>query len=76
MTKTYIIFSVTEINKINLDEVSENLVNHLRKNIDNTKTIVKWYGDTPPCILQLTTIQGFYNYEEIIAEMNKPEWNF
>lgn len=76
MTKTYIIFSVSEINKINFDEVSENLVNHLRKNFDGTKTIVKWFGDTPSCISQLTTIQGFYTYEEIAEILNTPEWNY
>ena len=76
MEKKFAIFLVSEINLINLEEVAENSYNHFRKSFDGTKTFVKWFGDTPNCVLQLTTLQGIYTYAEIAEILNTPEWNF
>jgi hypothetical protein len=74
MTKTFCIFSVSELNKINFDEVLETSVLTVRKSLDGTKTFVKWYGSVPNCILQLTTVQGFYTLDEILQILKTSEW--
>jgi hypothetical protein len=44
--------------------------------VDETLTFVKWDGETPPPSVQaLTTIQGYYTYEEILDILNTPEWS-
>jgi hypothetical protein len=75
MEKTFCIFLVSELNKINFDEVLETSINTVRKSLDGTKTFVKWFGDTPNCILQLTTIVGIYTYDEILEILATAEWN-
>jgi hypothetical protein len=75
MIKAFCIFSLTELNLINFNEVLETSINTVRKSLDGTKTFVKWYGDTPSCILQLTTIEGYYTYEEILEILATAEWN-
>jgi hypothetical protein len=47
----------------------------VRKSVDGTKTFVKWDGPTiPDCILDLTTKEGPYTYEEILTILATPEW--
>jgi hypothetical protein len=71
----YIIFNVSEINKINFDEVLETSIQWIRKSIDGQKTLVKWDGNiTPNCVETLTTSEGPYNYDEITNILISPEW--
>ena len=75
MIKTFAIFSVSELNLINFDEVLETSIETVRRSIDGTKTFVKWYGNTPNSVLQLTTIEGFYTLEQILEIVKTSEWN-
>jgi hypothetical protein len=68
------IFNVSELEKINFNEVLETSINTVRKSIDLTKTFVKWDGSTPSSVLTLTTTEGPYNYDEMVALMSTPEW--
>lgn len=69
------IFNVSEINKINFDEVLESSSQWLRNSVNNQKTFVKWDGDViPDCIQTLTTSEGPYSYDEIINILETPEW--
>ena len=43
----------------------------IRKTIDNSKTILKWDGDTPSVFDGMTT----YNHSEILTELAKSDWN-
>ena len=60
------------------DEQLENLVvnaiqssvDTLRKSVDNTKTILKWDGDTPSCFDGMTT----YTHSEILTTLATSEW--
>ena len=71
----YIIFNVSEINKINFDEVLESSAQWLRKSVNNQKTLVKWDGDTIPSSVQtLTTSEGPYTYDEITVILNSTDW--
>jgi len=75
MEKSFCIFLVSELNKINFDDVLETSINTVRKSLDGTKTFVKWFGVAPNCISQLTTIEGIYTYEEILTILKTKEWS-
>ena len=73
--RNFIIFNVSEINKINFDEVLESSIDTIRKSVDETKTFVKWSGNTIPSSVQtLTTSEGPYTYDEIIVILNSTDW--
>lgn len=70
------IFNVSEINKINFDEVLESSSQWLRNSVNNQKTFVKWDGDViPDCIQTLTTSEGPYSYDEMVSILSTPEWS-
>ena len=71
----HVIFSVSEIDKINWAEVHEVSASELRKSLDGTKTFVKWEGETVPvCVEPLTTKSSYYTYEEMLAILRTSEW--
>ena len=72
--REFIIFNVSELNKIDFTKVLETSINTVRKSIDGTKTFVKWDGEAPECILTLTTAEGPYTYEEILEILATDEW--
>jgi len=72
--RVFMIFNISELEKINFNEVLETSINTVRKSIDLTKTFVKWEGNTPSSVLTLTTTEGPYNYDEMVALMSTPEW--
>jgi hypothetical protein len=72
--RQFIIFNVSELDKIDFTQVIETSTNTIRKSVDETKTFVKWDGETPECISTLTTKEGPYNYEEILTILATEEW--
>jgi hypothetical protein len=73
--RNFMIFNVSEIEKINFDEILETSTQWLRKSVDETKTFVKWDGNTIPTSVQtLTTSEGPYNYDEMITILNSSDW--
>ena len=72
--RQYIIFNVSELNKIDFNQVLETSLETIRKSVDETKTFVKWEGETPSCISTLTTSEGPYNYDEMMVILATPEW--
>jgi len=73
--RQFAIFSTTELDQINFDEVLETSAETVRVSVDGSLTFVKWDGETPPPSVQaLTTIQGYYTYEEILNILSTPEW--
>lgn len=72
--REYIIFNVSELSLINFNEVLETSVDTVRKSVDQTKTFVKWNGTPPSFVDDLTTKEGPYTYEEILAILATPEW--
>ena len=72
--REFMIFSVTELDKIDFTQVCETSIDTVRKSIDGTLTFVKWDGETPSSVLSITTKQGPYTYEEILNILAGPEW--
>lgn len=66
--RQFMIFNVTELPNIDFNEVKETSIDTVRKSVDGTKTFVKWDGETiPSSVDNLTTKQGPYTYEEMLA---------
>jgi hypothetical protein len=42
--------------------------------VDETKTFVKWDGEQPEFVSELTTLEGPYTYTEILEILSTPEW--
>lgn len=74
MEYKYIIFDLSEIDKINFEQVVETSVETLRLSVNGTKTFVKWIGDTPSCIDSLITKSQVYSNVEIISILDTIEW--
>ena len=72
----YLIFDVTELPLVDFDFVLETSIDTVRKSLDETKTFVKWEGDTPDFVLNMQTKQGPYTYEEILNILNKEDWTY
>ena len=72
--RTFMIFAVSELDQIDFTTVCETSEDTVRKSVDGTKTFVKWDGVMPDCVANLTTKEGPYTYEEILAILATPEW--
>ena len=72
--RKYVIFSCSEINKINFNQVMETSSETLRKSVDKTKTFIKYSGEMPSCVELLETKTKELTYEEIIEILNTSEW--
>jgi hypothetical protein len=72
--REFMIFNVSELDTIDFTQVLETSAETVRKSVDGTKTFVKWDGAMPQCVIDLTTSEGPYTYEEILAILATPEW--
>jgi hypothetical protein len=73
--KYYVIFNVSELDKIDFTQVFETSIDTVRKSVDETLTFVKYDTDEmPSSIASLDTKQGPYSHEEILEILATPEW--
>ena len=73
--KYYIIFNVSELDKIDFSQVFETSIETVRKSVDETLTFVKYRDEEmPSSVVSLTTKQGPYSHEEILEILATPEW--
>jgi len=72
--RKYMIFNVSEINQIDFNEVLETDTDSLRKSVNGLKTFVKWSGDIPDFVLNLTTKEGPYTHDEMLTILSNSEW--
>jgi len=72
MAKKYVILNSTEVSSINFSQVQETSTDTLRWNIDQTKTFVKFEGDTPSFLTGKTQ----YTNEQMLAMLDdvNGEW--
>ena len=74
--RNFMIFNVSELDKIDFNQVLETSSTTIRKSVDKTKTFVKWDGLViPNCVGTLTTADGPYTYEELVSILETAEWN-
>lgn len=73
--REFMIFNVSELPQIDFSQVLETSIDTVRKSVDEQKTFVKWDGHTiPSSVASLTTKEGPYTYDEILAILSTPEW--
>jgi hypothetical protein len=72
--RKFMIFSVTELPQINFSQVLETSSETVRKSVNGLKTFVKWDGVMPQCVIDLTTSEGPYTYEEMLVILDTTEW--
>jgi hypothetical protein len=73
--RKYIIFDVSELIKINFNEVMETSSNTLRVSLDGSKTFVKYTSDDmPTSISNLTTKQGPFDEMEMNITLGNADW--
>jgi hypothetical protein len=73
--KYYVIFNVSELDKIDFSQVFETSIETVRKSVDETLTFVKYDTDEmPSSVASLDTKQGPYSHEEILTILATPEW--
>jgi hypothetical protein len=72
--REFMIFNISELDQIVFTEVLETSADTVRKSVDETKTFVKWDGTMPECVVNLTTKEGPYTYDEILVVLATPEW--
>jgi hypothetical protein len=70
----YVIFNYGEVDKIDFNQVFETSIETLRLTQDGLLTFVKWIGDEPQCVSNLTSKSIIYNNEEMLDILNQPEW--
>ena len=73
--KYYVIFNVSELDKINFNQVFETSIETVRKSVDETLTFVKYKDEEmPSSVASLETKQGPYSHTEILEILLTPEW--
>lgn len=73
-TRKYLIILTSEINLVNFDEVLETAAETMRFSVDGTKTFIKWDGEDPSFIGNLSNTEGPYNYDQFMVVLDTPEW--
>ena len=72
--RRFVIFDVTELNKIDFNQVFETSADTVRKSVDLTKTFVKYDMPMPSSVVNLTTKSQEYTYDEMLNILVTPEW--
>jgi len=72
--RSFAIFSTIEIDQVDFSLVCETSADTLRRSVDKTKTFVKWDGEQPEFVSELTTLEGPYTHAEILDILSTPEW--
>ena len=72
--RKFIIFDISELNKINFNEVIEDSATTLRYSLDGTKTFIKWEDNEPSFLSNLLTKSKIYTIDEISEILLTSEW--
>jgi len=72
--RSYLIFPVTELSKVDFNLVLETSPETLRKSVDETKTFVKWEGETPAFVSTMNNTEGPYTHSEILVILSGEVW--
>ena len=69
--RKYVIINASEVSSVDFSQVLETSSDTLRYSIDESKTFVKFEGDTPAFLSGKTT----YTHDEMISTLVAPEWH-
>ena len=66
----YVIYNIADITNVDFSQVYQTNENTLRLSVDETKTVLKFTGDTPDFLVGLQQ----YTHSEMKAIMQTSEW--
>lgn len=69
---SYTIVNVDDLSTLDFTKLLTTSEDTVRKNNDETKAIIKFYGDTPNDVVALNTT--VYNIDEIRSVLEQEEW--
>ena len=73
--KYYVIFNVSELDKIGFNQVFETSIETVRKSVDDTLTFVKYKDEVmPSSVANLETKVGPYSHTEILEILSTENW--
>ncbi len=72
--RKYLIFNMSEIDSIDFNNVLETSADTIRKSIDETKSFIKWDGEQPSFVSDLTTSDGPYTHSQILEILAGEVW--
>ena len=71
---TYITINTDELSLVDFNQVMETSEDTVRLSVDGLQTVLKWEGAKPSFVSTLSSYEGPYTHEEILALMATPEW--
>ena len=74
MSRNYLIIQSSELSKVDFSQVLETSASTVRKSLDETKTFIKWDGDTPSFVSNLTSTEGPYTHSQITTILDTDAW--
>ena len=76
-TRTYAVINLTDIDKIDFQQIGESSAFTIRKSLNDTQFVIKWAdGYTPTFITDASVVPvGTYNHAEILELMGTPAWS-
>ena len=72
---TYITINTDELSLVDFNEVMETSEETVRLSVDSLQTVLKWESAEPSFVSTLSSYEGPYTHEEILAIMATPEWS-
>lgn len=73
--RKYLIFKIDEIDLIDFNYIIKKSIDKLRISINGTKSFIKWDGDNPNFINNLSYKEGPYTHSQILSILeNSVDW--
>jgi hypothetical protein len=73
--RNYLVFNMSEVEKIDFQSnVLDIRQGTLRKSTDETKSFIKWEGETPSFVSDLTNTEGPYSHSQILEILSEEAW--
>jgi len=72
--RNYLIFNMSQVDSVDFSAVLETSADTLRLSVDETKSFVKWEGETPSFVSDLTDTEGPYSHSQILEVLAGEAW--
>ena len=72
--RNYLIFNMSEVDSVDFTNVLETSADTLRLSVDETKSFVKWEGETPSFVSDLADTEGPYSHSQILEVLSEEAW--
>ena len=72
--RNYLIFNMSEVDSVDFTNVLETSTETLRLSVDETKSFVKWEGETQSFVSDLTDTEGPYSHSQILEVLSEEAW--